>query len=435
VHHTLVLPTFTDLAPAVRSYLYWRLLDVWRLEQLQACGAINSLPGCQQLVVDHAAQTIGYADADVAPHYATLLPMTVLGDGNCLLHACSVALWGIQDRPLGNPSATPGTMRAALSAFTRSPVPKNVFYERWRQQTSKWDAEFGIEEREEEDMRRDFEEELARAGVPGSYLAEIHIYVLAHVLRRPIIVFADAVQQGQRCNMRGIYLPAEWNGHRPCERAPILLAYESNHFVPLVYHLTAQGPLLPLASRVGSVVEPLPLVFASAPGAGGAASPAQMLRDALPMSGEEDGVRMDLDRLCEEALQRLERRVGRGGGGKSGEGGGGGCGEGVRAGDFGGERGHRPGRAAKVQEFVLPILRKWLQDAEDEVGRGRSKNARLDAGREVGAETGWAQGGEGGSGGDRDGDGGGGSMQALGSYDTLLRRYLAAQGEGQHEQV
>lgn len=34
-NNTLVLPPFADMAPAVRSYLYWRLLDVDRLKALQ----------------------------------------------------------------------------------------------------------------------------------------------------------------------------------------------------------------------------------------------------------------------------------------------------------------------------------------------------------------------------------------------------------------
>ncbi len=32
------------------------------------------------------------------PILSALLPIDVLGDGNCCLHAVSLALWGIQDR-------------------------------------------------------------------------------------------------------------------------------------------------------------------------------------------------------------------------------------------------------------------------------------------------------------------------------------------------
>jgi hypothetical protein len=47
VQNTLVLPPFTSFSPPISSYLYWRLLDVDRLERLQACGAINSLPNSE----------------------------------------------------------------------------------------------------------------------------------------------------------------------------------------------------------------------------------------------------------------------------------------------------------------------------------------------------------------------------------------------------
>jgi hypothetical protein len=47
VQNTLVLPPFTSFSPPISSYLYWRLLDVERLERLQACGAINGLPNSE----------------------------------------------------------------------------------------------------------------------------------------------------------------------------------------------------------------------------------------------------------------------------------------------------------------------------------------------------------------------------------------------------
>ena len=144
-HNTLVLPPFKDFSPAISSYLYWRLLDVWRLERLQACGAINSLPGSESLAVDRQSEMIvlvtnkqggGGAGAPyrARARYSALLPMNVMGDGNCCLHACSVAMWGIQDRR--------HSMRAALSTLMRQ--QQSLFFRRWRTQEAAWDREDAI---------------------------------------------------------------------------------------------------------------------------------------------------------------------------------------------------------------------------------------------------------------------------------------------------
>ena len=147
-HNTLVLPPFKDFSPAISSYLYWRLLDVWRLERLQACGAINSLPGSESVAVDRRSEIIAVTASPRCRHnhgggggpdraralYSALLPMNVMGDGNCCLHACSVALWGIQDRR--------HSMRDALSTLMRQQRAR--FYKRWRQQEAEWDREDGM---------------------------------------------------------------------------------------------------------------------------------------------------------------------------------------------------------------------------------------------------------------------------------------------------
>ena len=70
-------------------------------------------------------------------------------------------------------------------------------------------------------------------------LEEIHVFVLAHVLKRPIIVLANKVLQnihGQDLApiyFSGIYLPFECNP-KHCIKSPIVLAYEASHFSPLL---------------------------------------------------------------------------------------------------------------------------------------------------------------------------------------------------------
>ena len=274
VENTLVLPPFRHFSPAVQSYLYWRLLDVARLERLQKSGAINGLPTSESVAVDHDSQLISIeppcCKSGDGKLYSALLPMNVMGDGNCLLHACSVALWGIQDRL--------STLRTALTQLMTQ--QREIFFDRWQQQEAANDLEdartLGLTEaiqRAAVEWEREFDDLIDRSSRDAAFLAEIHIYVLAHVLRRPIIVFADSIQQDSPCRFRGIYLPLEWMYmDMACETAPLLLAYDGLHFVPLVYHLDKPAseeqdisawPLIPLscASRGTGAAEPLPLKF------------------------------------------------------------------------------------------------------------------------------------------------------------------------------
>lgn len=77
-------------------------------------------------------------------------------------------------------------------------------------------------------------------------LEELHVFVLAYVLRRPIIVIAKTVLQdinGEALApipFGGIYLPLEWDA-RQCHSAPLLLTYDLSHFCALVSMEAAPG--------------------------------------------------------------------------------------------------------------------------------------------------------------------------------------------------
>jgi len=70
-------------------------------------------------------------------------------------------------------------------------------------------------------------------------LEEFHVFVLAHVLRRPIIVVAEMMLKDLSGSalapipFAGIYLPLECKPSK-CHRSPLLLAYHASHFSPLV---------------------------------------------------------------------------------------------------------------------------------------------------------------------------------------------------------
>lgn len=71
------------------------------------------------------------------------------------------------------------------------------------------------------------------------YLEEIHIFALAHVTQRPIIVISETTLKGVSGEdlapiyFGGVYLPLEMNP-TACHKSPVVLAYDSAHFSALV---------------------------------------------------------------------------------------------------------------------------------------------------------------------------------------------------------
>ena len=70
-------------------------------------------------------------------------------------------------------------------------------------------------------------------------LEEVHVFVLAHVLRRPIIIVADTILKDANgdamapISFGGVYLPLERN-QEECYRTPLLLTYDAAHFSAIV---------------------------------------------------------------------------------------------------------------------------------------------------------------------------------------------------------
>ena len=75
--------------------------------------------------------------------------------------------------------------------------------------------------------------------VPCGSLRSIHVYAMANIIRRPIIVVSDPVTKTvdrlvlQDRDMAGIYLPLEW-GDSDTHTNPILIGYSCCHFAPLL---------------------------------------------------------------------------------------------------------------------------------------------------------------------------------------------------------
>ncbi|XP_039593712.1 tumor necrosis factor alpha-induced protein 3 isoform X2 [Polypterus senegalus] len=168
-----------------------------------------------------------------------LVPLRTNGDGNCLLHAASQYMLGVQDTDLVLRKALYSALRETdahnfkmryqlacmqSQAFTETGLCYN---------TMNWEDEW-------EKIIKMASPTSSHSGLQYDSLEDIHILVLANILRRPIIVIADQVLKSMKSgtafsplNVGGIYLPLAWRPHQ-CYRYPIVLGYDSQHFAPLI---------------------------------------------------------------------------------------------------------------------------------------------------------------------------------------------------------
>ncbi|KAG7245349.1 hypothetical protein INR49_010799 [Caranx melampygus] len=161
-------------------------------------------------------------------------------------------MWGFHDRDL--------MLRKSLYTMMKSGAERDALKRRWRWQQTQQNKESGLVYTEEE-WEREWNELLKLAsseprthlskngnttgGVDNSEdpvyesLEEFHVFVLAHVLRRPIVVVADTMLRDSGGEafapipFGGLYLPLEVPPSR-CHCSPLVLAYDQAHFSALV---------------------------------------------------------------------------------------------------------------------------------------------------------------------------------------------------------
>ncbi|XP_075059241.1 tumor necrosis factor alpha-induced protein 3 [Mixophyes fleayi] len=186
-----------------------------------------------------------------------LIPLRTNGDGNCLMHATSMYMWGVQDTDL--------VLRKTLHNVLRTTDIRNFKF-RWQLESVKstefiqtglrYDTRNWDEEWEHLVNMASTETSVGQSGLQYQCLEEIHIFVLVNILRRPIIVLADnmlrSLESGSNfspLNVGGIYLPLHWPAQE-CHKFPIVLGYDSQHFEPLV-----------TMKDTGPEIRAVPLVF------------------------------------------------------------------------------------------------------------------------------------------------------------------------------
>ncbi|XP_061412191.1 ubiquitin thioesterase ZRANB1 [Lethenteron reissneri] len=150
--------------------------------------------------------------------------------GDCLLDSVLQATWGIDDKDC--------VLRSALRDSLHD--CSHWFYTRWKEWESWSSQSFGLHfSLREEQWQEDWAFILSLASQPGSSLEHTHIFVLAHVLRRPIIVYGVKFYKSFRgetlgyARFQGVYLPVLWEASF-CWKSPIALGYTRGHFSALV---------------------------------------------------------------------------------------------------------------------------------------------------------------------------------------------------------
>ena len=164
-----------------------------------------------------------------------VVPLNTIRDGNCLLHAASLGMWGFQDRNY--------TLRNALHDALECPT-ENTLYNRWRQSREVENDRVGLQltpdlwEKEWQCVKRQATTDVV-IGQNLDGLDDFHVFVLANVLRRPIIMYASSKYTSihgdgslQELNFAGVYLPLLWLSSM-CKKSPLPLTYCNGHFSAL----------------------------------------------------------------------------------------------------------------------------------------------------------------------------------------------------------
>ncbi|XP_005111227.1 ubiquitin thioesterase zranb1-B [Aplysia californica] len=148
--------------------------------------------------------------------------------GDCLLDSVLQAAWGVFD--LDN------SLRRALAESLRDGAM--TFYPRWKEYESMQaeSLQFSLDESQ---WQHDWAVLLSLASQPGTSLEQTHIFALAHILRRPIIVYGVKYVKSFKgetigfAKFQGVYIPLLWEPSF-CWKTPLALGYTRGHFSALV---------------------------------------------------------------------------------------------------------------------------------------------------------------------------------------------------------
>jgi len=203
-------PEIEDLPRTVQDQMYSELLDKEAQQELE-----------QETVINWSQEVTGVL-------HSKLSALWNRSAGDCLLDAALQASWGVFDRD--------NTLRRAISDSLVE--AGHVFYPRWKEweQIQAEELDFTLAESQ---WSEEWSGLLSLASQPGESLEQLHVFCLAHVLRRPVIVYGVKYVKSWRgenlglAKFEGVYLPLLWDSSF-CYRSPLALGYTRGHFCALV---------------------------------------------------------------------------------------------------------------------------------------------------------------------------------------------------------
>jgi hypothetical protein len=198
-----------------------------------------------------------------------LFPLQTRPDGhNCLLNAASLGLWGVQDRDL--------LLRCAVCDTMNHPSSGGRIRQRWEAESMHAARQEGWEQTQE-GLDKEWKEELNRIKAPDVSLSPVHVFALAQVLRRPIVVYAPPFVKGSEGDdlqpdiTAGIFLPLLWDPS-DCHKVPLAMTFTFSpgntcgHFSALVGVASNRGQGTKLSLTRDGIALPVKFLNDSAPG-------------------------------------------------------------------------------------------------------------------------------------------------------------------------
>lgn len=166
--------------------------------------------------------------------FGDICALRTTGDGDCLLHALSLCMWGREDHYR--------LLRGLMSLAFANPELSTELEGLFVKEEKLRDIELGFGgAREDKLLREEYTSAADRAFTAGSYLEGVHLACLSHLLRRPLVVLdGDDAQRlaagspdspcppssssgGQ--SMAGVYLPVLHPPSHCASRSPLVVAY------------------------------------------------------------------------------------------------------------------------------------------------------------------------------------------------------------------
>lgn len=209
---TFVLPAdIEDLPASVQEQLFDELLDKDVQQQLESEPAV-----------------INWSVEITVQLGSRLHALWNRSQGDCLLDSLMQATWGVFDRD--------SLLRRALADSLCHGA--HLLYPRWLESEANQARQLDFTLSDSQ-WAEDWSALVKRATQPGASLQQLHVFALAHVLRRPVLVYGVKFVKSFRgealdyAGFEGVYLPLLWEPSF-CSTSPVALGYTRGHFSALV---------------------------------------------------------------------------------------------------------------------------------------------------------------------------------------------------------